>query len=354
MEQLTIEKCRALVRAYGIENITQMEMIDSSHGEGDIRHNYILDRRYVLRVNSAEVFTEARLAALNCLIGRYREFGVAAPLFLSDREGCYLHRLKDGWCYLSEYLDGKIPPEDMTQKQAQTLTRERLTLIARFAERYRGVDLSPVMSMYALFELSPYDAPTGIDEKQDNLNSLLCTLRACGCAETARRLEEENQRLRKRLLRQYRALPRCVFHGDENRSNLIVDGAFHILGLFDFNMAGTDVIANYLANNALLEPSAWNEDAAAELPAETLYEKMLAVLYENTALLRKYYRFSAAEWAAYFDYAKLALLSSYPNVCAYRQLLEQPETRDKTATLLERLICFEGGQERLQGGQTEL
>lgn len=62
-----------LLALYGIAPPTSIQCVDSSHGETDIRRNYLIDRKYVLRVNSAPVMTEARLAELNTLIGRYRK-----------------------------------------------------------------------------------------------------------------------------------------------------------------------------------------------------------------------------------------------------------------------------------------
>lgn len=79
--------------------------MDSSHGETDIRRNYLIDRKYVLRVNSAPVMTEARLAELNTLIGRYRAFGLEAPLFLKAADGRFLTALDGNTCAFLEYLE---------------------------------------------------------------------------------------------------------------------------------------------------------------------------------------------------------------------------------------------------------
>ena len=82
-----------------------MEFVDSSHGEDDVRHNYIVDKKYVLRINSAKVMTEDRLAELNSLIERYRSFGMQAPLFLKAATGQFVVEQEGKYCYLSEYLD---------------------------------------------------------------------------------------------------------------------------------------------------------------------------------------------------------------------------------------------------------
>ena len=63
-----------LLERYGIGSVNDYTMIDSSHGESDLRHNYIIDKKYVLRVNSAKVMGEKRIKELNRLIGRYNAF----------------------------------------------------------------------------------------------------------------------------------------------------------------------------------------------------------------------------------------------------------------------------------------
>jgi len=50
-----------LLNMYGITAFDNFTMIDSSHGDSDIRHNYIIDKKYVLRVNSAKVMSEERI-----------------------------------------------------------------------------------------------------------------------------------------------------------------------------------------------------------------------------------------------------------------------------------------------------
>ena len=44
-----------LLRQFDIHGAENIEFVDSSHGEDDIRHNYIIDKKYVLRINSAKV-----------------------------------------------------------------------------------------------------------------------------------------------------------------------------------------------------------------------------------------------------------------------------------------------------------
>ena len=348
MEKYTLEKCRILLKDFDIPYIRSMEMIDSSHGDGDLRYNYILDKKYVLRVNSAQVFTEERFHELNALIGRYRAYGINAPLFLEDKNGAVLHRQDKGYFYVSEYLDGIIPPEKLSRAQERTLVYDRLRLIAGFSARYKNTELSPVMSMYSLFDLCPYDRIAGVDEKRQNLDSLLHALRECGREDTAARLERADGALRRQLLELYKGLPRCVYQGDENWQNLIVDEEYHITGLFDFNMAGTEVIANYLANNALLDPCCISDELEG-LSAVQLYRRTLEDFRENTAVIRRYYELSEEEETAYDLYANITLMSGWPNVSSFLRALKKGEDTGKVVELLELIMDYPGNKEAYSG-----
>lgn len=336
MKKYTKEDLDQVLASYGLPAMENFEMIDSSQGDEDVRHNYILDKKYVLRVNSAPVFTEQRLRELNGLIRRYNEFGLKAPYFLPNREGNYLQEIDGAYVYLSEYLDYPVASQIEDRPE---LHQENIALVARFAETYKDVGLIDTMSMYSLFELCPYDQLSGMDEKQENLNKLAASLRLAGREDLAERYVELNDRLRKKLKEVHQKLPRCVFQGDENYSNICVDETGHIAGLFDFNMAGTDVIANYLSNIAFLSPTGLDGKEAFEAnDPHTVYSSILASFEEGTALIKQHYAFTPGEERAYRMYAGIVMISGWPFFCAYRRHLEKPETSGKAAELLSIMV----------------
>ncbi len=331
MHPYTREQLALLLSEYGIRQFGEVECKDSSHGEEDIRLQYILDKKYVLRVNSAAVMTEERFSELNRLISRYNEFGLRAPYFLSDENGAFLHRRDGLYMYLSEYLNAPVAVEGERWKN---LIEECLVMIAAFAEKYKNVDLTETMSMYSLFELSPYDQPIGLDEKEQNLrqlSALLCSLGEYGAANA---LEEKNRRLREKLRAVYQNLPRCVFQGDENFSNLCVDEEGHIMGLFDFNMSGTEVIANYLANNAFLNHPYLSEESFQTHDAETSVKLIWEWHREKTKKAEEHYSFEEEERRAYQWYSELVTISGFPAVRASLHFLKRKETRQKAVEML--------------------
>ena len=90
----------ALLSLYGVEQMETAGLIDTSHDARDIRWNYIVDKKYVLRLTNAPEMTEGRLDDLNRLIGRYADFGLRCPAFLKGTDGRFFHP----WGELTVYL----------------------------------------------------------------------------------------------------------------------------------------------------------------------------------------------------------------------------------------------------------
>ena len=335
-----------LLRTFSLPEPQSVRFVDSSHGEDDLRHNYILDNACVLRANSQPVMTDARLCELNGLIDRYRAFGLLAPRFLPAADGHYTAEAEGMLCYVSEYLDAPLA-DDLKDSCRESLIEQRLELVCRFAARYRGEGLSETRAMYSLFKLAPYDEPNGIDEKQSNFNDLTASLRESGERELAAALERRYGEIRARLRAAWDTLPECFFQGDENFSNLCVDENGRIIGLFDFNMAGTDVIANYLANIAFQGNFFYTEEQFAASTAPELFRAIMDSYAQSTARIRALYPFTAPEYAAYRLCSGIVAISGYVNTAAFSEFLSRKETHEKTVELL-RLILKDFLQEEAE------
>ena len=326
---------------YGILTFENYTMIDSSHGDFDIRHNYIIDKKYVLRVNSAKVMDEERLKELNLLIARYNKFGYKAPYFLSYNDK-YVIKYKGYYCYLSEYLNYEIA-DNIKDKCKEELIKERVALVAKFANAYKNIDIIDTLSMYSLFDLCPYDQimGLGIDEKQDNFNTLLKDLIEAKEIVFAEVLKCAYEKYREELKGFYKNLPKCVFQGDENFSNLCVDERNHIIGLFDFNMSGTEVIANYLANIALQGNDFYTEEILEQYSAQDIFRMLIDVFEKNTSLIQQYYTFDELEYHGYKLYVKIAMISGYWNQCVFSEYIKNRKHKDKVVNLLQLIIDYE-------------
>lgn len=341
--EYTNDQLTAILQEYGISEINEYKMVDSSHGEDDVRHNYIIDRRYVLRVNSALVMTEQRLEELNPLIARYNVFGIRAPHFIRGTDGHFLRERDGNYIYLSEYLDLPTADDlyDNHPERKEDLITQRLIMVARFAEAFHGQGLIDTWSMFSMFELAPYDIPYGIDEKQQNVNLLTADLREQGETALADRIIAENERIRSKLLPIYRELPQCVFQGDENFSNVCIDESGKIIGLFDFNMSGRDVNANYLANVAYLARFVLDDDIFDTHDAALAFDAILDGFCRSTKIIRQHYHFTEPEWEAYLLYAKIVMFSGWANASTFRDFLKKPEYRAQCLKLIGMILDWD-------------
>ena len=328
-----------LLQQFQIHNAEKVEFVDSSQGEDDIRHNYIIDKKYVLRLNSAKVMTEERLTELNTLIERYRSFGMKAPLFLKAENGSFVVEQDGNNCYLSEYLNLPLA-EDVKFRCREDLIRQRLVFISRFAQTFKNVDLVETVSMFSIFDLAPYDKLSGldIDEKQENLNQLVADLTQAGYVELAQKVNAKNEELRRQLKPIYKELPRCVFQGDENFSNLCVDENDQIVGLFDFNMSGTEVIANYLANNAFMGHFCYEDEILDKHTPKEVLQILLDAFHQSTALIREHYSFTEPEYSAYQNYGKIVMISAYWNTSTFAEYLKQEKYKEKIAAIIALIL----------------
>ncbi|MCH5286246.1 MAG: phosphotransferase [Christensenellaceae bacterium] len=331
----------AALSQFGIETANAVRLIDSTHDETDIRLNYIVDKKWVLRFCNAPDMTEKRMGDLNRLIGRYRAVGLKCPAFVADAQGLYLHPWKQLVCYLSEYVD--LPLAD----DAELLDEDRLILevaesVARFAETYRDIDLSETMGMYSLFDLSPFDIPNGIDEKQDNFNQLMALLRDEKEDGLAERLEARHADIRGKLKAVYRELPRCVFQGDENLSNVLIDDSQHFAGFIDFNLAGTDVIVNQLANLAGFD---YDEKQTEPEGAQARLAFAIRYFQERIGCMLRAYHASDKERQALTWYAWIVMVAQWPTFCFFRYAIQGKTLKKEICEVLS--LIAELPEERL-------
>lgn len=324
---------RELLCLFGADSVQTVEFTDSSHGDSDIRHNYLIDRKYVLRINSAPVMTDGRLEELNRLIERYREFGMHAPKFLKAKDGRFIVERDGNICYLSEYLDETVA-DDVKAECLEELRTQRRIFIARFAEKYRNVDLTETVSMYSIFDLSPYDKLDGleIDEKQDNFNHLTADLQ-----------KRENMPLPKDWCRKTKesAAIKIVL---QRASALRFPGRREFFQPVrgrkpaEFRDCLISICPERKLSRITLQNAAMNffytDEIMQSRSADEIYLMLTKAYAENTELIRKYYNFTPQEFRAYRLYSKIAMYSAYWNTSAFSEYLAQEQCAEKVVRLL--------------------
>ena len=119
-----------------------------------------------------------------------------------------------------------------------------------------------------------------------------------------------------------------------NFSNLCVDEHDQIIGLFDFNMSGTEVNANYLANNGFGNFFYEEEIVDKHRPKEIL-QMLLDAYHRSTDLICQHYSFTELEFFAYRLYSQIAMFSAYWNTSAFAEYLQQEKYKDKIASIID-------------------
>lgn len=320
-----------ILNHFGLTFQSVTKLHDTSHSEDDKRLNYILDDRYVLKVNSVGAMWEQRLQEISKLISRYRSIGVYCPALIPTIAGplSYSWR-KDGkeyTCYVEEYAI--YPLFEWGQEHDRREVVEHLGILAA---KYTSVDLSETKSMWSIIDLAPLDVD--IDEKQENTNALVAALRETGYPDLAQRVDDLNDMLRDRIMTVFADLPRCVFQGDLNTSNeLHQDG--HFVGLIDFNLSGTDVNINVFLNETNWFPEEREFD---QISVQEIIEKMDVEQEDSMAVVFRHYTMNDVEKYAFPYYKRIVDLFQYPDVCEMVKWLKEETRKDKCVELIQALV----------------
>lgn len=316
-----------IMSCFGLTFSEMTEFHDTSHGSEDIRWNFILDQKYVLKINSARSMREARLQEISRLIGRYNSIGVYAPRLIPGPNGklsCeYEIEGKKHICFVEEYAAYPICGDDC-DLDWNTVT-EHLGILAA---KYSDTDLSEIRSMWTIIDLAPLD--TDVDEKQENADLLVKTLEEAGLRELAREVTAYHEYLRAVLIRDYQKLPRCVYQGDLNMTNVLHDNG-RFAGLIDFNMSGTDVNINVFVNETNEFPETEQFD---RMSVHDLLEWMNEGHEKKMESILRHYSLSGLEKRLIPYYNQIANLFQWPNVCQMRRWLRDGIRRDKCAEFI--------------------
>ena len=306
------------LRSFGIEEAETIRLIDSTRNPADVRLNFIVDNKWVLRYCIAPDMTEKRLGELEKLVERYNAMGIKCPRFLKDSWGRYLHIWRQMQYYLTEYIDLPLAGEEDIRDKAR-LTREVQDSVARFAEKNRNTSPIGAAGAYNLFDQSPFDSGIGVDEKEDNFNQLISLLRKEHENKIADSLVLRHAEIREKLRGVYRDLPRCMFQGDENFNNVLTDENQHFAGFIDFNLAGTEVIVNQLVNLAGFD---YDEEQKEPEGAYLRLNKALLNYQEQMRSMLRIYRPSERESQAIVWYAWIVMVSQWSSLDYFKAAMQ--------------------------------
>lgn len=187
--------------------------------------------------------------------------------------------------------------------------------------------------MWSLIELSASD--TDVDEKQENFDDLVKHLKTKGYTDLILKLIKLNNDSRQKIKESMKILPRCVYQGDLNTSNIVVDKDANFRGIIDFNMFGTEVNINCFLNESMYYLTKTDFDT---LSAKEIFAKMTSTQDNLMSAIIKNYQMNDDEMDIVKDYKKIIFSSFYPNVMLMVKLLEQNDNAQKVVDFLD-LIC---------------
>ena len=329
--RLDMTEIQDIMSHFGLSVQGITHFYDTSHDENDKRLVYILDDKYVLKINSIGTMWEDRLQEIHRLISRYRSIGVYCPDFLSTLNGTLSYTWqrdgRDYTCFVEEYAIYPVLGWEMEHDRKEVV--EHLGILA---SRYTGVDLSETKSMWSIIDLAPLDVD--IDEKQENTNALTAALRENGYDDLASKVDDFNSMLREKIMTVFHALPRCVYQGDLNSGNELQDNG-HFAGLIDFNMSGTDVNINVFLNETNWFPDTEEFDA---LTVSEIISKQDTEQNNSLSVILRHYTLNDDEQYAFPYYKRIIDMFQYPDVCLMIEWLNSDTRREKCADLIEALM----------------
>ena len=305
----------------------KVELVSQTNND---RLIYNVDDKYFVEATTDENIDENKIILMNKLIERYIEFGLKAPKYLKNIDGKYIYNDGTYNVVLYEKLEEKLLCDD---KEANYLNivKELYQYIGKYSSKYKGVDIYPFRSPYSVIDLAPHDSE--FDEKQVNLNSLCDILKKAGFADLMSKMQRFNERIRDELKEIYKKLPRCNYQANlTNKSILVKDN--HFVGLTDFTLCGSEVIVNYISNEARTDLS---EDDFINLSANEIYNKILKEHKKSVSEILKYYELLPIEKKALELYNKLTYISGFNYYTVYKNVLRTKE-RNKVTSLLYMLL----------------
>lgn len=323
-----------ICKHYGVNSELIGDVIDSSHGEADIRYNYVINNKLVLKICTSKVISEVYLQGIKRLVARYRDLGVYCPDLIVNRNNELLTSIEyDGQvynCYIEEFAPYDFAQDDDMLYESK---KEMLVHVGKLATKYSGMDLVPFNSMWSIIDLSPYD-DQAVDEKQENLDLLIESLIKHGYLEEANMLSDRNNEARSNISIVLNKLPRCVYQGDLNPSNILVDNDRHFVGIIDFNMYGTEVNINCFLNECMYY---LKEEDFEQLQVDEIINKMNSIQNELLQSILEYYELNELEKKVFKDYKRIIDISFYPNVMLWIKLLDENRHTDKVLVILREL-----------------
>lgn len=293
---------------YCTKHPDNVRIIDSSHGDDDIRRTYIADngmKKLVIHETMNAFTDENRIAAWARLQVEYNRLSIYCPLIVPNLRGELSHIFtlngRIHYVYAEEFS-----PYDTVETIGYDKFKEESGTLSYLDDMLRSVgvvasahfDFCDFGSAYCLLE--PFCPPDTTDE------ATMCMQKFCEYVKNE--LPEHYPRveqLRKRFFecqeavrRVYPMLPVSCFQSDLNCTNILIEND-RFKGVIDFNLSGREPVLNYvtrLAMNYACENALYDTDER-ELYFfdKNLDQFRCEIIRRNLGVIGETYAFSETE-----------------------------------------------------------
>lgn len=293
-----------ILKLYGLKTAEPLEIHDSSHGEQDRRLVYVVESpewgKLAIKVTRNSFTTPERVRGWAELIEHYNKLGIYCPRIVRSRNGDYSAMVGGYLVYAEEYM--RYEPANSWGELAAGKLQYK-------PELYKSIGLvaanpAPLVPWHTAFCL--YDKFDETDEYDENFE---CAVKIREIyvshihehADRMNRLFEAYCRRREEFEPVYRSLPKAVFQGDLNSSNVLVTQTGHFAGLIDFNLSGTETILNYAFCESFCSLDG-GEGGIALLMDTAALRKRDRRTAQSLAWIGEHYKFTETEREAFNEY----------------------------------------------------
>ncbi len=336
--ELLSEDIEYICLQYNLECISIGEVIDTSKSIQDLRYNYEINEKYFLKISCNKGMSEYKLNCIDNMISNYCSIGVYCPSLIKRPNGKFMFEYEFDSMLYSCYMEEKAVYQTghIIGDIDYSIKRDIVEHLGVLASKFSGVNLSKSNSMWSIVSLSDYDDE--IDEKQENFNSLIECLSNHGYIELGNQLTLMNNVSRTRILEIMDCLPKCVFQGDLNNGNILLDFNRKFVGLIDYNMFGTEINVNCFLNEAMYYIELRDFE---QLSGSEVYNKCLKIQTSLLKVILRNYELNSDELAIVSDYNRIIFSSFYPNVELFRYMLNEDLYVDKVIEFLHNVCLME-------------
>ena len=326
-----MEESRIYMDYYKIFNLygeepKQIALHNSSRGDDDLRMVYIIEfanmDKLAIKVTKNTFTTPKRVKGWAELIKHYNNLGIYCPKIVCDRNGEYCAKVDGYLVFAEEYMKYKpVAGRDEYETGEYKYKRKLYESIGLVAAN--PAPLVPWHTAYCIYD--KFDKTDKYDENYE------CAIAVRDYysenipehAMYAKKLFEEYCRRRDKFEPIYRLLPKSVFQGDTNESNILITPTGDFKGMIDFNLSGTEIILNYTFCESFC---CLDDDSEIDLllDAEALRKRDERIA-QRLAWIGKNYKFTDYEREVFNEYYNIVAPFRWPCHSFFLSLLRNRE-----------------------------